>query len=221
VRKTTIIISSILLSIVIFIGYLFISDEPSKTVVEAIEKQRGLGSVDYIMQQHPVSQGEVIFYLSNINDDQIVVSTEYVRKTWRGWKWIYGGGHSGSNIQLNSKLPSRNGFSYQYIRSTEGTEIGSSPFPMIYGVILDPDITRIVVKDYMSGLDRQAKIIEIKDRFKLYYSFLDEPQGKKFEIIGYSQEGTKIETGLFGAYPQLEDYWKEENIRDNGKYFRY
>jgi hypothetical protein len=63
---------------------------------------------------------------------------------------------------------------------------------MICGVIVNPNISRIVVRDYQTGLEKQASIIEVSEKFKLYYVFLDESQGLKFDIIAYDQNSNVI-----------------------------
>lgn len=175
----------------------FIKDngDYSDTPIEAVNKIRGDNSVDYVIHEHAVSDGEVIFYLRNPNDDQIVVSHEYVRKTWRGWKYIFGGSHAGSGISLIEPDDARGDpFSYQFSRDLSDTEIGKTPFPMLHGIIMNPTIQRVVVKDYITGLERQAAIINLRDKFKLYYVFMDANQGLKFDIITYDNEGQMIYT---------------------------
>jgi len=165
------------------------------TPIESINKARGKNFVDYVIHEQSVLDGEIIFFLRKINDDQIVVSYEYVRKTWRGWKWIYGGGHSGSGMSLIE--PSEvlgEPITYHFSNDQSHTEIGKTPFPMLHGIILNHDIKRVVVKDYKSGLERQAQIINIRDNFNLYFLFIDSNQGKKFDIITYNISGQKIYT---------------------------
>lgn len=170
-------------------------NEYSTTAVEAINKYRGENSVNYIIHEHQVKDGEIVFYLRNINNGQIVVSYEYVRKTKRGWKWVYGGGHSGSGLSLNNPGDFLGeSLSYQFTRDLSDTEIGDNPFPMIYGIILNPDISRVVVKDYKNEMEKQATIINIRDKFNLYYVFLDPNQGEKFDIITYSADGKELYT---------------------------
>ncbi|GAE05220.1 hypothetical protein [Paenibacillus sp. JCM 10914] len=84
-KKVTIIMILIFLTGVVYAGYAYIQDDEAKpTPVEAIEVVRGEGYVDYIIHQQPADEGEIIFFLRNIKDDNVVVNAEYVQKTRRG-----------------------------------------------------------------------------------------------------------------------------------------
>lgn len=185
-----------LIGLLIILGFLHFRDGGSSdTVVEAIEKARDVGYVNYIIHEHPVQDGVVVFFLRNMNDGQISVNSEYVRRTRQGWIWGYGGGFSGSNVRLDltEEEARKESFQSAFFHSTEGTEF-DSPFPMIYGVILNPDITRIVIKDYVKKLERQANIVEVNRNFKLFYLLLE--QGGKFDITAYEEDGKVIKVEL-------------------------
>jgi hypothetical protein len=166
-------------------------DESSATIVEAIEKVRGDGYVSYFIHEVPFKDGTVVFFLRYMKNNQPQLASEYVKRTRKGWKWGFGGAHSGSNLSLNltdaeaSKLT----FTEQYFPSTEGTMFGKSPFPMLFGAILNGKITTLSVKDHRTGLEKQAEIVEVNDNFKLYYVFLDQRQGTKFDIMGKDGSG--------------------------------
>lgn len=177
-----------------YLGYLYLRDDgSSKTIVDAIDKARGDNHVNYIIHQHPVNNGVVVFFLREFDDGQIHVASEFVKKTWKGWKWGYGGSFGSSNIRLDLTVEEamEETFYSSYFRSTMGTEF-TSPFPMIYGVILNPDIARVVVKDYKTGLERQTKVVEVNRHFKLFYELIDDAQGNKFDIIAYDHVGEII-----------------------------
>ncbi|MGF7050802.1 hypothetical protein J2T13_005352 [Paenibacillus sp. DS2015] len=58
-----------------YFAFNFITDDSySNTPINAINKVRGENFVDYVIHEQPTLDGEVIFFLRNINDDQIVVS---------------------------------------------------------------------------------------------------------------------------------------------------
>ncbi|MGG4045999.1 hypothetical protein [Paenibacillus favisporus] len=168
--------------------------EGSPTVVEAIEKIRGEEYVSYMIDERPVADGEVAFFLRKTPSGGYTIAAEYVRKFEKGWKWGYGGSFGASNYHpgLSDAEALKEGFYAVYLPGTEGTEFGNSPFPMYYGIALHPDISRIVVKD-PTGYEKQAQIIPIEQNFKLFYVFLDASQGTKFEITGYDQSGNIIQ----------------------------
>jgi hypothetical protein len=166
----------------------------SPTITAAIEKQRGEGTVSYLIHEHAVPDGVVAFFLRNMPNHGINVGAEYVRKTSNGWKWGYGGSFGASNVQLGltDTDARKETFHAEYFLSTEGTEFGKTPFPMIYGVVLNPDINRMTVKDYLTGLEKQAEIVELERNFKLFYVFVDKTQGMKFDITGYAKDGEVV-----------------------------
>jgi hypothetical protein len=164
------------LAVVGSIYYYNSEDGSSETIVEAIEKVREESYVSYIIHQEPVEGGVVVFYRRDTKDGIVDVSAEFVRKTRSGWKWGFGGGFSTSTD---------NDY-HAYFPSTEGSEFGDSPFPMLFGVVVNPEASRVVIKDKVRGLQRQAKLVEVNRKFKLYFVFLDKSEGKKFEITSYN-----------------------------------
>lgn len=184
----------LLAAAVVIGGYITISNgstDSSPTAIAAIEKQRGSGYVSYMIHEHFVPDGEVAFFLRYMPNNQINIGAEYVKKMSKGWNWGFGGSFSSSNVRLglNDTEARKETFHVEYFPSTEGS-YGNSPFPMFYGVVLNPDITRITVKDNMTGLEKQAEVIEVERNLKLFYVFVDKAQGTKFDIIGYAVDGS-------------------------------
>jgi hypothetical protein len=164
----------------------------SPSAVAAIEKQRGLGYVSYMIHEHAIPDGEIAFFIRNMPNDRINIGAEYVRKTSKGWNLGWGGSFGASNIRLglSDVEAGQETFHAEYFSSTEGSEYGSSPFPMFFGVILNPDISRMTVKDYVTGMVKQAEIIEVERNLKLFYVLVDKTQGTKFDITGYAADGS-------------------------------
>jgi hypothetical protein len=195
-KRILLVIALLLICLCTYLGYLYLrEDDSSKSIVEAIEKARGDNYVNYIIHQQPVNNGMMVFFLRNFNDGQIQVSSGFVKKTRQGWKWSYGGSFGATNVRLDLSPEEAKGESFysSYFPSTTGTEY-DSPFPMIYGVILNPDISRIVVRDYITGLERQTDVVEINKHFKLFYVLIDDAQGKNFDIIAYDHDGGILRT---------------------------
>ncbi|AJY76489.1 hypothetical protein [Paenibacillus beijingensis] len=145
-----------------------------------------------MIHEHVVPDGEVAFFIRNMPNDRINIGAEYVKKTSKGWNLRFGGGFGASNVTLglSDTEARKETFHAEYFFSTEGSSYGRSPFPMFYGVVLNPDITRMTVKDYMTGLEKQAELIEVERNFRLFYVFVDKAQGTKFDIMGYAADGT-------------------------------
>ena len=181
-------------------------DEGSPTVVAAIEKFRREGYVDYIIHEKLVPGGEVAFYLQNRESNQPNVNADFVKKSSEVWSWSFGGSMAATNLHLGLTNEEARGtqFMFSYIHDTAGSPYGKSPFPMIYGIATNPDITRMTVKD-ASGMEKQAEMIEVERHFTLFYVFVDKEQGPLFDVIGYDAEGKVVhqdkvdETQMFEA----------------------
>ncbi|WP_141680346.1 hypothetical protein [Bacillus sp. FJAT-26390] len=50
----------------------------------------------------------------------------------------------------------------------------------------------MTAKDKVTGLEKQAELIEVERNFRLCYVFADKKQGMKFDIIGYSADGSVL-----------------------------
>ncbi|MCQ6559416.1 hypothetical protein [Paenibacillus mendelii] len=190
----------LLLAAAAVVGFILYQDitsnddiDSSPTVVAAIEKQRGPGHVSYMIHEHAVPDGQVAFFIRNMPSDGIHIGAEYIKKTPNGWKWGYGGefGRSNYELGLTDTEARREMFEPMYFSSTEGTEF-DSPFPMVFGIVIHPDIRRMTAKDYLTGLEKQAELIEVERNFKLFYVFLDRNQGTKFDITGYTADGSVL-----------------------------
>ncbi len=177
----------------VIIGFLLNLEKNSfKSAIEAIEESRGT-HIDYLVLQKDIDNGRVVFYLRNINDGQQVVSAEFVRKTILGWKWVFGGGHSAPKYTgTDQEMKVDESWSYQYLPSTEGSEFGKSPFPMLFGLIKNQDITSIVVRDLMNFEEQEAEIVQTNSSVRLWYVFVTEKQGGKFTITANSKDGKKV-----------------------------
>lgn len=184
--------------------------------VEAIKAVRGEGVVDYVIHERETSGGVLVFYLQTAEDGRVATSVEFVRKVGKGWKWEHGGGRSQSDIRLNmTDEEARDAFYFAELISPGGSRRDSAPFPLIYGVAVHPDIFRIVVKDRQSGLRRQADIVEITGKFKLFYAILgtSQPQGPRgpgWEVIGLDREGNEIRA--VSLHPSRSNFAEDEDV---------
>lgn len=186
-KKILLVIIAIVIIITVVV-FLFLSSRGGQgTMVEAIEEVRGARYVEYVIHEDYLLDGAFIFYLKNMNNDSLVLSGEYVKKMLNGkWKWVNGGGHSGTHLSLPHDYDGRSiPFSHQYMRVVEDKQ-HKIPFPIVFGGISDPSITRLVVRDTQSGLERQVKIIMVNDVFRFYYVYLSETAGYSLDIIAYN-----------------------------------
>ncbi|MBT2764048.1 hypothetical protein [Paenibacillus sp. ISL-20] len=200
----------LLISICIFMGiiglFLFIEKDSSNTAIEAKEKSRGF-QIDDIVLQKDILNGQLVFFLRNINDGQQVVSAEYVKKTLLGWKWVFGGGHSLPNYQgENQKMIIDESWSTQYLPSTRNTEFGKSTFPILFGVIKNSEINSVIVRDLKNSKELKAEIVKTNSSLRFWYVFVKEDQGKKFTISAMSKDETEVSVKTIDEeqYSQIE-----------------
>ena len=165
----------------------------SNTVVGAINNGLNgvsFGPVNYLIKELPINGGKIVFYIRNINDNQIVLDIRYVKKTLDGWKVTsYGGEMGGSSISYHPSERAINGMPIlqMYLPKSNGVNLN----PMIVGTIADPNTSEIVIKN-KSGLERQANMIKVNDAFKIFYQFVNGKVGNPYNIIAYNSEGTVI-----------------------------
>ncbi|MGG6310740.1 hypothetical protein [Paenibacillus macerans] len=172
----------VLISGVAILGYFFLSNNSSSTPIKAIEKARLESNVGQLLNEIEIGKGKVVFLLRDLTDSQ-TISAEYVRKTFMGWKWGYGGGHTFHSYNANDK---DSFWSQQYLPSTKGTEF-ISPYPLLFGVITDHNIDSISVHSYATNENLRASIINTKK---------SEEQGGRFEIFARSDDNQIISSKI-------------------------
>lgn len=69
--------------------------------------------------------------------------------------------------------------------------IKKTSLPIYFGVILNDKIEKVSVKQTNSSEIKDAKIIETDD-YRIWLLYMDGFKGTKFEILGYSNDGTEI-----------------------------
>jgi hypothetical protein len=156
------------------------------TALEKINEKRG--TVGLLLEEREVSDGEVVFYIKQDGERSPVLYADYVKKTFLGWRWAAGGGHSMPAAETGEETI----WSYQYIAATKGTLFGQSPFPLIFGSFSNPAIKSVVVKSVLTGEETQAVIEPIPKTDGLWYAFISGEQGKSFELKGLSETGELI-----------------------------
>ncbi len=160
------ILLGLLVSVVLYLSityYVSIRDSKA-SIVEAVESIRSNHSVQVVVHEQYFNNGAFIYYLKNMNEGSPVISVEYVKSTLNGkWKWVYGGSHSSSKLSLMPDPNDHNRFiSAQYLPVVEQKE-HRIPHPVLYGGISDPRVTRLVVRDYITELERQVSIITVTE----------------------------------------------------------
>lgn len=66
------------------------------------------------------------------------------------------------------------------------------PLYFFYGVITDPDITRVITKKPDGSREQSAKIIITNNGLTLWFTYYDEPLNAPMDVIGLDKDGKMI-----------------------------
>ncbi|NDI35468.1 hypothetical protein [Chengkuizengella sediminis] len=181
-------IKYLIVLVVIISVWLFLNlkEDYSETPIKAIEKVKN--EVGFILHEIEVDDGKVLLYSTDTGEDSQVLNAEYVKKSWLGWKWGYGGVHSFPRYSEHTIDMSIDPISYMYFPSTKGTPVGDTPFPMFVGVLNNPDIDSISLLSHLTGEEEIVNIIE-GPGYKIWYLFVTKEQGFEFTLKLLSSEG--------------------------------
>jgi hypothetical protein len=153
-----------------------------RTPEEAIQKLRHYTSMQ-IIHEEPVNGGTLLFIKRNIQKDGTNLEIEYLRKTWLGWKWTWGGmfGIGGIKEGTNSVL------SYDVMPKLTGIK---TPFPIVYGDVLDPSVIKvIVVANDSASVKYNAKIVASKTGHTIWFTYLPTSIAVPYEIQALNSNG--------------------------------
>lgn len=164
-----------------------------KTAEEAIQKFRGKVDSFHIIHQEPVDGGIILFKQKSSQENNSNLQMEYARKIIFGWKWAWGGGYFISeSSQFKSAL--------DYMSIPELRHL-STPFPMLFGHILDPAIQRVTVE--FEGDEKpvvtEAKLIEVGPESIIWYVSLPSSATIPYEIKGFNDKGELV------THKQMDD----------------
>lgn len=152
-----------------------------ETPEDAIQQFRGFQSMQ-VIHREPVDGG-ILLFMKRFNQDASNLQVEYVRKTWLGWKWVWGGGFAnGESLQTKTAI--------NYMSMPKLDNI-STPFPMVFGDVMDPSIKNITVEIKGKG-KHNAKLTEVDSSKKIWFVFLPSSASIPFDIEGFNAEGNRI-----------------------------
>lgn len=196
-RIKVILLGLLLASILVAGFYTYRSyDTSNATIVGAIEEMRGEDKVEYIVHEDRTPQGAFLYYLRTDGDGSPLVHSDYVEKTlFDRWKWVFGGMHGGFDLSLVDPYEEERGvpFSSQFLPILE-VEKHKLPYPVVFGGLSDPGISRVVVSDSETGSQHEATIIPYNDHFRLYFAYLNGSDLWKVKIDAFDEHGTMIDT---------------------------
>ncbi|MFE6073975.1 hypothetical protein ACFVQB_05775 [Paenibacillus sp. NPDC057886] len=163
------------------------------TAEEAIQKFRSKDDSLQIIHQEPIDGGMILFKQKVGQKSNSNLQMEYARKIIFGWKWAWGGGYSiGESSQFTSAL--------DYMSIPELSHI-STPFPMLFGHILDPAIQRVTVefKANEKPVAAEAKLVEVGPESIIWFVFLPSSATIPYELKGFNDKGELI------THKQIDD----------------
>jgi hypothetical protein len=165
-----------------------------KTPEDAIQQFRHFPSMQ-IIHREPVEGGLLLFIKRFYEQDGNDLQVEYVRKTWLGWKWAWGGGYGigGSKSPLSAK----SALNYMSMPKVENI---STPFPMVFGDVLDSSIKKVTVEVKGKGTGKYtAKLSGVETGYMIWFVFLPSSDSTPFDIEGFNEKGDII------AYKTIND----------------
>jgi hypothetical protein len=102
-----------------------------RTPEEAVQKFRHFPFMQ-VVHKETVDGGVLLFIKRDYQKDGTDLQLEYVRKTWLGYKWVWGGGYGIGHSKLTT--PAINFMSLPRVAGIE------APFPIVFGEIVNPSI---------------------------------------------------------------------------------
>ncbi|WP_336779977.1 hypothetical protein [Paenibacillus illinoisensis] len=197
----------IILSISALLTYVYLNDRPGgfsdqrmskwlgvdetihipigKTPESAIQKFRTEQLSSHIIHEEPVEGGMIVF-TQRASSESSNLQIEYVRKRIFGWKWGWGGGYGISKSSSNSPE-----MDYMSMPRLEHIE---SPFPIIFGNVLNPAIKRITVETKGNGtqISTEAKLVEVGAERNIWFVLLPSTASTPLNVKALNEEGILI-----------------------------
>ncbi|MCM3781702.1 hypothetical protein M3231_01835 [Neobacillus mesonae] len=157
----------------------------AQTPEEAVELFRGdsSSSVHHFIHQEPVDGGMLVFQKRYKQEITSNLQVEYVRKAWLGWKWVWGGGYSiGEGTRYDTAV------TYMSMPKVKNL---STPFPMVFGEIIDPAVKGVTINLNGNG-EYEAKLVEVDQQTMIWFVILPSTTSTPYEIKGFNEVGDII-----------------------------
>lgn len=177
IKKKIIIINTVIIAVLVILISIAINSNGRKNSVKqalGIETNNNLR----IIHEEPTDKGSIVF-ISNTDNSNKYLSTAFVSKNIFGYKDLYSGVSSLEGLD-------RVDLTANYFPAIEKTSL-----PIYFGVILNDKIEKVNVKQTNSSEIKDAKIIETDD-YRIWLVYMNGFKGKKFDILGYTNDGTEV-----------------------------
>ncbi|WP_150275120.1 hypothetical protein [Paenibacillus tepidiphilus] len=155
----------------------------ARTPEEALQKFRNFTTMQ-IVHEEPVKGGKLLFIKRFYESEGDDLQVEYVRRTWLGWKWAWGGGYS------IGKSPSQEKIVMQYFSMPKASKY-AAPFPLVTGELLDDSIQKVTVRVKGQG-SYTAEMADTGPEHGIWFVQLPAGEFTPFEIEAYDQAGSLI-----------------------------
>lgn len=138
-----------------------------------------------MIHREAVDGGMLLFYKRLDDQDSNNLQVEYTRKTWLGWKWVWGGGYGIGNVhQAKSAL------NYMGIPVLKKVP---TPFPIVFGDVLNPSVKKVNVEAEGTGEGTyHAQIIEIASGERIWFAFLPSAAVPSYDIKVWGDKNVLI-----------------------------
>lgn len=153
-----------------------------KTPEDAVQQFRHFPSMQ-VIHREPVKGGLLLFIKRFYEKDGNDLQVEYVRKTWLGWKWAWGGGYGIGERKDAAAL------NYMSMPKVENI---STPFPMVFGDVLDSSIKKVTVDVKGKGMGTSkyvAKLAGMETGHTIWFVLLASSDSTPFDIKGFNEKG--------------------------------
>lgn len=135
-----------------------------------------------ILHVQEVDTGVVVFYTHMIKKDVNIeeLNAMFIKRTEDGWEdSMEGGSHT---------FLEKEDLSHQLLIASSD----ESPFPLVFGKIINPEIVAVLLSDVESKQEYTAEIITSDGGDHYWFTFVDVSPEEIFEIQGFNSEGESI-----------------------------
>jgi hypothetical protein len=157
-----------------------------KTAEDALKQFRHY--TDRVLVHKETVKGGALLFYKQFGDKSSDLQLDFVRKTWFGWKWVWGGGYGFGGDP--STLAAKSSLTYMNMSIMKNIFL---PFSIVFGDILDPSIKKvnIVVKGAMPAT-YLAKLVETGPGKTIWFVLLPASVTTPYDIAAFNQKGEQV-----------------------------
>jgi hypothetical protein len=199
--------AGLMFSVILFYGLILVNDIPGGLSDRRMSKAVGLESTIHIslgnnpeeavqlfrrslslevIHQEPIEGGVLLFMKRPYQEGSSNLQVEYARKTRLGWKWVWGGGYAIG--EGDSPLQAKPALNYMGLPKVDRL---STPFPLVFGDVLDPSINNVTV-EIKGGGKYNAELIDAKNGEVIWFVCLPTSASIPMDIKGFNAEGELV-----------------------------